>query len=81
MYTFTRSATPTLLTVVFLLRRDSRAMMQLGEIAMEAAMKSSATAQLAEKWYRRSAAGDQPQPDALFQLARMHHEVHILNMA
>lgn len=50
-------------------------MMQLGEIAMEGATKSTANAQLADDWYRRSAEGDPPQPDALFQLARMHHEV------
>lgn len=49
--------------------------MQLGEIAMEAATKAAANSQLADYWYRRSAEGDPPQPDAFFQLARMHHEV------
>lgn len=64
--------------VVCVLTSDSRAMMQLGEIAMESASKSKINAQLAQEWYRRSASGDPPQADALFQLARMYHEVHMI---
>lgn len=49
--------------------------MQLGDIAFEAAEMSEVDVQHAEKWYRRAARGDPPQPDALFQLARIQHEV------
>lgn len=50
-------------------------MMQLGDIAMESAANSAANMQHAEKWYRKAAGGDPPQPNALFQMARIHHEV------
>lgn len=50
-------------------------MIQLGDLAMESAARSAANARLAEEWYRKAARGDPPQPDAFFQLARMHHEV------
>lgn len=49
-------------------------MMQLGEIAMEST-ESADNAQYAEEWYRKAAKGDPAQPDAIFQLARVHHEV------
>lgn len=49
-------------------------MMQLGEIAMEST-ESADNAQYAEEWYRKAAEGDPAQPDAIFQLARIHHEV------
>lgn len=55
--------------------RHSRAMMQLGDIALESAGKGAATAEYAEEWYRQAADGNPPQPDALFQLARLYHEV------
>lgn len=48
--------------------------MQLGDIAMKATRYSS-NVRLAEEWYLKSAKGCPPQPGALFQLARMHHEV------
>lgn len=54
---------------------DTRAMMQLGDIAMESAKKFSIHPSCAEEWYRKSAKGDPPQPDALFQVARIRHEV------
>lgn len=50
-------------------------MMQLGDIALEAKTKSAANAQHAEEWYRKAAVGNPPQPDACFQMARIHHEV------
>ena len=50
-------------------------MMQLGDIAMEASPKTAANLQHAEEWYRRAATGDPSQPDAIFQIARIHHEV------
>lgn len=42
---------------------------------MEATKKHAVNAQHAEEWYRKASAGDPPQPEALFQLARIHHEV------
>ncbi|CBJ48465.1 conserved unknown protein [Ectocarpus siliculosus] len=53
---------------------DTRAMMQLGDIALEAKTKSAGNAQHAEEWYRKAAVGNPPQPDACFQMARIHHE-------
>eukprot|EP00752_Nemacystus_decipiens_P016191 g14478.t1 len=53
---------------------DTRAMMQLGDIAMESSAKTTANLQHAEGWYREAAAGDPPQPNAIFQIARIHHE-------
>lgn len=50
-------------------------MMHLGDIAMESAAKSAANIQHAQIWYRKAAGGDPPQPDGLFQMARIHHEV------
>ena len=51
------------------------AMMQLGDIAMESSAKTAANLQHAEEWYRKAAAGDPPQPSAIFQIARKYHEV------
>lgn len=48
--------------------------MQMGEMAMEST-KSADNAGYAEEWYRKAAEGDPAQPDALFQLARIRHEV------
>lgn len=42
---------------------------------MESAAKSAANIEHAQVWYRKAAGGDPPQPDALFQMARIHHEV------
>ncbi|CAM9552627.1 unnamed protein product [Laminaria digitata] len=53
---------------------DTRAMIQLGDIAMEATKKHAVNAQHAEEWYLKASAGDPPQPEALFQLARIRHE-------
>lgn len=50
-------------------------MMQLGEIALESAAKTTANVRHAEEWYRKAAGGDPPQPDGLFQIARIRHEV------
>lgn len=55
-------------------------MMQLGDIAAEAT-QYAVNARLAEKWYLQSARGCPPQSDALFQLARMHHEVRQMREA
>lgn len=49
--------------------------MQLGDIAMESSAKTAANLQHAEEWYRKAAAGDPPQPSAIFQIARKYHEV------
>lgn len=49
-------------------------MMQLGEIATES-IKTVADADLAIEWYQKAACGEPYQPDALFQIARIHHEV------
>eukprot|EP00903_Cladosiphon_okamuranus_P008898 g8517.t1 len=53
---------------------DTRAMMQLGDIAMESSAKTTANLQHAEAWYRKAAAGSPPQPNAIFQIARIYHE-------
>lgn len=50
-------------------------MMQLGDIAMESSAKTTANLQHAEEWYRKAAGGDPPQPNAIFQIARIYHEV------
>lgn len=50
-------------------------MMQLGDIAMESSAKTTANLQHAQGWYRKAAAGSPPQPNAMFQIARIHHEV------
>lgn len=55
--------------------RDTRAMMQLGDIAMESVAKSAANIQHAQAWYRKAAGGHPPQPNGIFQMARIHHEV------
>lgn len=49
--------------------------MQLGDIAMEATKKHAVDVQHAEEWYRKASAGHPPEPEALFQLARIRHEV------
>ena len=54
-------------------------MIQLGDIAMEATKKHAVNAQHAEEWYRKASAGDPRQPEALFQMARIHHEVLYLH--
>lgn len=64
-------------TRIVLACRDTRAMMQLGDIAMESSSKTGADLQHAEGWYRRAAGGDPPQPDAIFQIARIYHEVRL----
>lgn len=48
-------------------------MMQLGDMALEA--EAGGDASLATEWYRKASRGDPPQPDALFQIARIYHEV------
>lgn len=55
--------------------RDTQAMMQLGDIAMESSAKTAANLRQAERWYRQAAGGDPPQPNAIFQIARIYHEV------
>lgn len=50
-------------------------MIQLGDIAMESSAQTAANLRHAEGWYRKAAGGDPPQPNAIFQIARIYHEV------